>query len=145
MVLCAVGVLTALAVYLFLLPMARERLIEPTTYLRIGNTPVQIAEADTPQDRDRGLSGTTRLNKGTGMWFVFDRDDQHSFWMHDMNYAIDIIWVSRDLRVVHIEHSVEPDTFPDAFTPPTPARYVLEVESGFATEHGIEVGSKVTF
>lgn len=120
-----------------------ERMIEPTANIRVANIPVQVADADTPQEREQGLSGTTRLSEGTGMWFAFEKDDQHSFWMKDMRYAIDIIWISRDLRVVYIEHSVQPDTFPDAFTPPTPARYVLEVPAGFAERNGIAVGSEV--
>jgi len=50
-----------------------------------------------------------------------------------------------DYTLVAIAPSVSPDTFPESFTPDTSARYVLEVPSGFATEHEIEVGSKVVF
>ena len=82
------------------------------------------------------------LTEGEGMLFVFETDDLHSFWMRDMLFSIDILWIAMDGTVVHIEPSVSPDSFPQTFTPPTPARYVLEVPAGFATEHGIEVGTR---
>lgn len=98
----------------------------------------EVVESD--PERVRGLSGREHLADGEGMLFVFDADARHAFWMKDMNFPIDIIWFDSDFDVVHIEHSLSPSTYPETFTPPFPARYVLEVPAGFAKVHSIAQG-----
>lgn len=143
---CVAAVLAAaLLVYFFLFSNASGRTIVTEKALTVGRASIEVAVVDTPQERERGLSGTTELSEGEGMLFVFEKDDQYSFWMKDMHYPIDIIWISAAKRVVYIEKEVSPDTFPQSFTPPTRARYVLEVPAGFAARHGIEVGSVADF
>lgn len=135
----------ALFAYLAFFTNASEHPLTIERQLHIGGVSLAVAVADTAHEREQGLSGTSPLANGEGMLFIFDSDGQHSFWMKDMRYAIDIIWLSRDMRVVYIEKSVSPDTFPSAFTPPTPARYVLEVPAGFSEAQGLQVGSSATF
>ena len=135
----------ALLAYFYILHAATSTFITTERTLSIAGVGVAIAIADTPLEREQGLSGTTGLSDSEGMFFIFDRDDQHSFWMKDMAYAIDIIWISAAKKVVYIEKGVAPDTFPHAFTPPTPARYVLEVPAGFSETHRVQVGSEVVF
>lgn len=119
--------------------------IVPTATITIGTEQLRIARADTPGSRELGLSGITSLSDDEGMLFIFEEDGRHAFWMKDMAFSIDILWISSGGRVVFIAPSVAPETYPQAFTSDSPARYVLEVPAGFATEHGIEVGSKVVF
>ena len=109
--------------------------------LSIDGTSVRVAIADTPALRERGLSGYAPLEADEGMLFVFEEDGRHSFWMKDMLFAIDMLWLDAEGRVVHLEKGVSPDTFPTAFTPDAPARYVLEVPAGFCDTHDIRVGS----
>ncbi len=139
----AITVIAALVWVLMPRPIVTR--ITPTHSLTAGGTEIQIEIADTSASRAQGLSGTTVLGPDEGMLFVFDSDGLHSFWMKDMLIPIDIIWTDAAGLVVHIEHSLSPDTYPQTFTPPLPTRYVLEVPAGFATEHGIEVGSKLEF
>lgn len=120
-----------------------EKRISATHEVRSGTDSIRVEIADTDAERARGLSGVTSLASGEGMLFVFDEDGIYSFWMHEMLISIDIIWIDAERTVVHIEHAVSPSTYPSAFTPGTPARYVLEVPAGFALEHEIEVGSKL--
>jgi len=68
---------------------------------------------------------------------------EHSIWMKDMNYAIDILWVAQEGNIVHIEENVSPDTFPTSFSSPTPAWYVVEATAGFVSTHGIELGDEL--
>jgi uncharacterized protein len=117
--------------------------IVPERTIQAGGVTLAIAVADTAQERERGLSGTTALGEDQGMLFIFDTSSQHSFWMKDMGYSIDILWISSEKRVVYIEKDVSPSTFPHAFTPPTPARYVLEVPAGFSDAHGLKVGDEI--
>ena len=80
-----------------------------------------------------------------GMLFVFPSDGKSSFWMKDMLFSIDMLWIDADGRVVFIVPDASPASYPKSCTPTTQSRYVLELPAGFAMQHTIEVGSKVTF
>ena len=103
-----------------------------------------VVVADTLASRARGLGGTESMI-ADGMLFIFDADGKHAIWMKDMNFSIDIVWITADGLIVHTAQSISQDTFPQVFTPDSPARYVLEVPAGFVESHDIRVGSRVTF
>lgn len=111
--------------------------------VKINDTSFQVELADTPQTRQQGLSGKPNLPDKHGMFFIFDTSDKHGFWMKDMNFAIDIIWISENGQVVHIEKAVEPETYPTVFYPSAQARYVLELASGSADKYRIDIGAVV--
>ena len=113
--------------------------------LLIGNREINVILVQTPEERQMGLSGRTNLPANTGMLFVFENSGQYGFWMKDMLFSIDIIWLSADKRIVYIEKNVKPETFPKAFSPKDPALYVLEVEAGFSDKNNIQIGDAVKF
>lgn len=113
--------------------------------LRIGEEVIQIEIADTDEKRARGLSGRAHLESGRGMLFIFDKLAIYSFWMKDMNFPIDIVWLASDWTVVGVERLVNPDTYPKVFYPPGAIKYVLELNSGEASRRGIDTGSMVYF
>ena len=119
--------------------------LQPTRTISLAGTSVHVAIADTESSREQGLGGITSLAGDQGMLFVFEKDGMYSFWMKDMLFSIDMLWISSDGRVVYIVPSASPATYPHAFTPHTLAKYVLEVPAGFATQHKIGVGSKLHF
>lgn len=100
--------------------------------------------AVTPAQRELGLGGRTSLAEDRGMLFVFDHDSKYAFWMKDMRFAIDIIWLSAEGRVVYIVPNLAPSSYPASFAPPEPARYVLELRAGWAARHGLTEGDKVS-
>ncbi len=107
---------------------------------------IDLLIADTPLLRQRGLSGRSELDENTGMLFLFDSaKSQNCFWMKDMNFAIDMIWLDSDKNVVSVEQNVTPETFPSSFCPEVPALYGLEVNSGIADELKISNGVKLNF
>lgn len=113
--------------------------------IRIGsiNIPVEVAETETA--REKGLSGRPSLDKDKGMLFIFSKPDFYQFWMPDMNFPIDIIWIN-DGKVVGITPNVSNDFDPKnprIYSPPQPAQYVLEVSAGFSTEKNIKIGDAV--
>jgi uncharacterized membrane protein (UPF0127 family) len=116
----------------------------PLTAIRIGATLVQASVADTPAERIAGLSNTPLLPPGVVKLFVFDTDGPQSIWMKDMRYSIDILWLDQSGLVVHTVSDVSPDTYPNSFASPVPARYVIEARSGFVVEQGIVVGTPVS-
>jgi uncharacterized membrane protein (UPF0127 family) len=111
----------------------------------IDGTALAVSVADTEAERNQGLSGRTNLDFNEGMLFVFDKEGQYSFWMHDMNFAIDALWVNAAGEVVHIAQNMTPESYPEAFTNDTPAQYVIEVPGDYVEAHNLHVGSRVTF
>ncbi len=114
-----------------------------STALKIGEEVIPVEMADTPEKRTLGLSGRESLEEGTGLLFLFDISGQHGFWMKDMRFSIDIIWISENWVVVDIDKDVKPETFPKIFSPSTPAKYVLEVPAGTAERKHIDMGQEV--
>ena len=109
----------------------------------VGNVEIEIEIADTPAERSQGLSGRRSLAENEGMLFVFDSSQIVSFWMKDMRFSIDIIWVSEELAIVGIEKNLSPATFPQTFSPTEPVKYVIELNAGWADNNNIEVGDSV--
>lgn len=101
--------------------------------------------ADTDALREQGLSGTASLSGEEAMLFIFDRPDTYSFWMKDMQYPIDIIWLDSAKRIVFIKPHAEPASYPEAFKPNVPALYVIEVTDGFAERHHLQIGDQAQF
>lgn len=105
---------------------------------------IKVEIADTSEERTRGLSGNAGLAEDEGMLFVFNEDAPHTFWMKDMRFAIDIIWISRDGAVVHVEENVAPESYPAVFAPRNEARYVVELPAGWSQRHDVSIGDRVT-
>ena len=113
--------------------------------VRIGsiNIPVEIAETEAA--RKKGLSDRPSLDKNKGMLFVFSKPDFYSFWMPNMNFSIDIIWIN-DGEVIGITPDVSNNFDPKnprTYSPPQPAQYVLEVNAGFGAKKNIKIGDAV--
>ena len=93
-------------------------------------------------ERARGLGGRTQLCQQCGMWFIFDEVAKHSFWMKDMQFDIDIIWIN-DGRVVHIKKNVPHTTPEKTYVPSAPASHVLELPAGKVQDLGIAIGTTI--
>lgn len=104
----------------------------------------QVEIADTVAKRERGLGGRDALGEGRGMYFPFGAGERWVFWMKDMRFPIDIIWI-REGKVVDIHRSVPvPSGQPlETYRPSEPADAVLELEAGMAQEIGLEPGDEV--
>ena len=104
--------------------------------------------AATNEQRTKGLSGKDALAENESMLFVFDSAQEHSFWMKDMKFPIDIIWLDANMTVVHIEHNLPPCSFGSfcpTYKPNNDALYVLETVAGFADRHQVVKGTRVEF
>ena len=110
---------------------------------QVAGVTIDLLVGDTPEEREKGLSGHPGLEPEEGMLFVFPEDGVYSFWMKDMLFAIDIIWLSYSGDIIDIRENAAPESYPTAFTPRGPARYVLELPQGFVAEHRVAVGDVV--
>jgi uncharacterized membrane protein (UPF0127 family) len=115
----------------------------PTTQIQIGDTYITAERATTAQEEAQGLSGRTGLADGTGMLFEFNPPKSAGFWMKDMLFSLDIVYIRADGTVVTIYPDLSPATYPQAFYPDEPVKWVLEVPAGFAAAHSIAIGQKV--
>jgi uncharacterized membrane protein (UPF0127 family) len=119
----------------------RQRLFAPK-----GTIVVELAE--TPAQRTLGLSGRDSLPKDEGLLFIFDQESESNcFWMKDMNFAIDMVWLDSDKNVVTIKENATPESYEtrETFCPDQPAKYGLEINTGKAAELGIEPTEKLRF
>ena len=113
--------------------------------LVVGDKTIAVEVVETLAAKKRGLSGRSALADNQGMLFVYIDPGNYSFWMKDMKFAIDIIWIGDDHRIVDITKELSPDTFPQTFQPKAPAKYVLEVNSGWADRNLVKIGDLTTF
>ncbi|MBU1999321.1 MAG: DUF192 domain-containing protein, partial [Candidatus Omnitrophica bacterium] len=69
---------------------------------------VQVEVVDSPEDRSRGLMFRDKLGEKEGMLFIFDERGRHNFWMKNMQFPIDIIWINQDKVIVDIRKNIPP-------------------------------------
>lgn len=67
------------------------------------------------EDMARGLSGRESLDRNKAMVFKYPKVEQRCFWMKDMKFAIDIVWLDAGRKVTAIERNVQPSSYPESF------------------------------
>ena len=101
--------------------------------LQIGENTIEADLADTIAKRTKGLSGRKSLGENEGMFFEFPIKGKHGFWMKDMNFPIDIIWIA-DNKIIGVEENVDPQIGSSfvqlkTYYPEVLVNYVLEIAS----------------
>ena len=114
-------------------------------YVQIAGQNIKVDLALTPVEQEQGLSGRQSLAENEGMLFVFDHSSNWGIWMKDMNFPIDVLWISGDLKVSDIVENMLPSSYPYVYTSHIPTQYVLEVPAGTVKRSGIAVGQSVVF
>ena len=83
--------------------------------LSLGSFSIPVTLADSPEEREQGLSGTLSLPKESGLLFLFDKPDFYGFWMKDMAYPLDIVWIDKDFKIIGISKDIAPNSYPQIF------------------------------
>jgi uncharacterized membrane protein (UPF0127 family) len=112
-----------------------------------GGELVLLEIADDPLERYTGLRGRDHLPDDRGMLFLFPVDGPHEFIMEDCLISLDLLWLDRRGRVLHIDAELPPcpgeaEECP-TWASPGPVAYVLELRAGRAAELGLEKGSLI--
>lgn len=117
------------------------------TTVKINNVSIKAEIAATVLTKTKGLMFRKSLPENEGMIFIFDNEDYHSFWMMNMSFPLDIIWINGEKKVVYIVKDAKPCGLicKDFYVPEEKAKYVLEVNANFTTKNKIKVGTKVNF
>ncbi len=114
-----------------------------TPVLRVGDKSIAVEIADTDTKRVQGLSGRASLQNDTGLLFIFEKAEDQGFWMKDMLFDIDIVWIDENWTVIGIEKGVSPNSYPRVYSSKVPVKYVLELNSDNSSTLGIDIGSKL--
>lgn len=110
------------------------------TTVRLAGTQLTVQHADTPKEQARGLMGWCALLPNQGMLFDFASESRPTFWMKGMRIPIDIVWI-RQGEVVSWQSDAQPDRGKTLYPAPGPIDHVLELPAGWATSHGLTIGS----
>jgi uncharacterized membrane protein (UPF0127 family) len=116
-----------------------------TAKLPVSSRVFNLQIVDNDVAREKGLSGWSSLAANSGMLFSYTNSDIRCFWMKDMQFSLDMIWVNAGKQVVHIQPDVSPGTYPQQFCPNQPAQYVIELNAGVAVAAGIRDGQTLRF
>ena len=119
----------------------------PEESLSIDGAKFTVEIASTMLQQARGLSNRSSLGANDGMLFIFSSGGTQSFWMKDMNFPLDMIWISGNTVVGFAQDApAEPNVlFPSQiFSSPSNTDKVLEVNAGTVAKYNIKVGDTVT-
>ena len=116
---------------------------DKSKHVEIGGVTLKTEIVSTSESQEFGLSNRKSLGEDEGMLFVFENSGIYSFWMKDMNFPIDMIWIDKNLKIVFIKKNATPESYPETFSSSTDALYVLEVVSGFSDKYNLKIGDSV--
>jgi len=111
--------------------------------LYINEKEIWVEVAKTPAERAKGLMGRKHLGQEEGMFFIFETEDYHAFWMKDTLIPLSIAFIDKSGRIVEIA-DMKPLSL-DSHSPPKPVLYTLEMKKGWFSMNGIKAGDMVRF
>jgi uncharacterized protein len=111
--------------------------------LRMHNATYNLTAAVTEAEQTKGLGQRQSLAAKEGMLFWYADEGQRCFWMKDMHFAIDMLWVGHDKKVVKIVPKATPDSYPQTWC--ADAQYVIELSAGVAAKEGVRLGTQLDF
>lgn len=116
-----------------------------TPKITINNHTFNLYIAKSSRDKEVGLSKYTNLSQNQGMLFPFGTASNYSFWMKDMQFPIDIIFI-RNNKIVVIYQNVQPPQKNQNLTiyrPQELSDTVLEINAGLSEKYGFTKGDFV--
>lgn len=134
-----------LTLFLILLSGCTTAVSWPKKEVTLGSQKVILEIVDTPQSREQGLSGRKKLCSTCGMLFVFPQSDRYVFWMKEMNFPLDLIWLS-DGVIKEISPEVPVFNMAGEITQlqaNEAVNQVIEINAGLAQVWGLTVGQKI--
>lgn len=105
---------------------------------------IKIELADEPAKITKGLMNRRHIPSDAGMLFIFPDYTHRSFWMKNTIIPLDIIFVDRNMRIINIEENTRPQSEMSVASV-APAKYVVEVNAGFASKNYLKAGDYIHF
>lgn len=119
-------------------PEQKGKTITPTETIIVGDKEYDVAVADTPELRKKGLEPYSYLNDDEGMLFIFDEETTDYFTMKNCGIDLDIVFIDSEGEVIQVSSAKAYDSKP--VTCEEPYQFVLEVNinSGIEIEDELE-------
>lgn len=108
----------------------------------IKNLDIEIA--DDEYQTQTGLMYRDSMEENQGMLFIFPVEDLLGFYMKNTKFALDIIYIDSDKKIVSFQKNAQPYS-EDSLPSNVPAKYVLEVNTGLADAWQLKVGDKIEY
>lgn len=105
---------------------------------------LDIEIADTREDITQGMMYRTQMAENRGMLFLMEDTKIQSFWMLNTLIPLDIIFLDEEGRIINIAADTPPKSI-ESVSSTAPARYVLEVNGGYAAKKGLQAGDLVSW
>lgn len=125
-----------------------ETLFKQTTAV-VNNSTFKLILAKSQKEKEVGLSEKKSLEQNAGMLFVFEKPDFYSFWMKNMKFPIDIIFI-KDNKIITVYQNAKPPINNEnnsltIYKPEEPVDKVLEINSGLSEKNNIKKGDEIKF
>ncbi|KKP79645.1 MAG: hypothetical protein A2271_03270 [Candidatus Moranbacteria bacterium RIFOXYA12_FULL_35_19] len=114
---------------------------ENNEIIEINGQKFRVELAKTIQEQSQGLGGRENLAQNEGMLFEFGKYGEYVFWMKDMKFNLDIIWIADD-KIVHLEKNIPCDSL-KKIDPKIIANKVLEINAGISDKYNFKIGDRV--
>lgn len=114
------------------------------TNINISGIDFTVYLAISDKETALGLSHSKELCKTCAMLFVFAEYRELSFWMKDMKYNIDIIYLDSNGKIINIHENLSPDSYPKLYKSTSKAKYAIEMNAGMARNIGLKSGNTIT-
>jgi uncharacterized protein len=127
----------------------KPQLILPRVFVTIkpvkGKTiTIEAQVASSLAEQSKGLMYRKFLPQDEGMLFIYNQEDNLGFYMANCFISLDMIFMnSKNIVVGIIEKAVPFDSTTRSIG--KPSQYVLEVNGGFSSRHGITPGAKISW
>ncbi|AFN74709.1 secreted protein containing DUF192 [Melioribacter roseus P3M-2] len=105
---------------------------------------IDVEIADDDIQRATGLMYREYMAENQGMLFIFPHESPQSFWMKNTILPLDIIFVDAGGNIVKIHKYTTPYS-ETSYQSGKPAKYVVEVNAGFADKYGIREGDRIVW
>jgi uncharacterized membrane protein (UPF0127 family) len=134
-----------LGIILLILLILKIDSLTSTPHANINDHIFSLYLATTAHDQEIGLAKFNKIGNNQGMLFIFDKPDYYSFWMKNIKFPIDIIFISGN-RIVDIFQNVpvqkNNNNLP-TYTTGEKADKVLEINTGLTNKYKIKIGDNV--
>lgn len=113
-----------------------------TKRYKLGGIEVNLKIADSPEERQKGLSQIYNLDEKEGMIFIFGEPSILSFWNKDTFLDLDVVWIKDD-TIVGITPLQKEEKGRQIINSPVPCNIVIELNQGFCQKYNIKIGDKL--
>jgi len=124
---------------------------KPKEYPKVSNVEQKLIRIDfeklelalRPEEHRRGLMFRDSICDRCGMLFVFPEEKELSFWMLNVNFPLDLIFMDSSGKIVKIYENTTPNNADKKYLSERPAQFVLEVKAGFVSATKLQEGQVI--